>query len=892
MRKLFVSGLASVLLVSAFVGLSTPARAQLLNGPYADELLFSVVPTAQAIASLTAGDTDVYIYGLTNTADKIAARDDPNLATYESFSNIWDVLVNPVPHGPGVPGINPFAVPEIREALNRLFDRNFVLNQIYGGFGVTHTLQYFSQQPDYVREIGFMSALERSYSYNPTAAIATINAEMSKIPGVTLVGGNWRYNNVDIVVKIVQRTEDSRRFDMGAHMAAQIESAGFTAQLDPSTGGQAFAKVYSGDPDAGVWHLYTEGWGLTGFLAFDDGNADFFYNGDFGSAIWQDYSPPPALSAATQALYNGDYIDLAERQELIRKATELGVQDGVRVFMVAERAVFATRAAVTDTTFDLFAGLANWFSMKTARLGGTTGGTIKVTQPTHTISAWNPVAGFDWVYENNQLRAFADPGVITHPHTGSYIPYRAAFDVDTRGPVGTHTVPDTALQWNQATNVFEQVGAGVVAKSKVTFDYTFGDWHHGVPMTMQDIVNGISFSFRLASGGDLYVKDDIPAQQPGLQLFQSVFRGFEVVDADTITVYVDYWNIDEPTIAASADVWTIWPWEVKELTVAGVLADELVYDEDTAAARPGTEDTDLVKGNTLPILRAHLTTLRGANAIPAGMDDPALLFGRIDAAAATARWNAISSWDTAEGHFLPSNGPFWIDGPINPGIEQTSLKAFRTGYPWEADQWDSLAQPRVPSVTLGTAPAVVQTFPATFSFTTTVGGLPYDRVASSYIVLNPGTGAILLSGEATRTGAGAWSVTLAADETVKFVQGTYRFQAIVVGEEAAIPVVQEQDFLATSLSTALLTEIRAELDQRLTIVDNSIANSTQSADDARTAAQNAANLASTTLIIAVLAVLLAITNIALIVVRTKKSAGPSGPSREGEPPMEEEPPSS
>jgi len=869
LKKLVVYALFLALTLAMVSVLPRPVAAQLPTGPYADELIYSVVPLDQAVSSVAAGDSDIYMFSLADAADKTAARDNPNINSYESYNGLWNILVNPVPHGAGVSGINVMAIQDVREALNWLFDRNYIATQIMGGFAVPHTLQYFSQQPDYVREYVFMSQLERQYAYDPQKAVDQITAALSGVSGITFEGGKWKYQGADIVVRILQRVTQPR-FDIGAYMATQMESIGFTTVLDPVPTG---SKAYSGDPEAGVWHLYTEGWGLTGFLAFDDGNADFFYNGDFGSAIWQVYRPPAELTQVTQALYLGQYSGLEERQELIRKATELGVEDSVRIFLVAEKGVFPVNKGTTDLVFDVFAGLSNWFSLKTARKGGTTGGTIKITQPQHSLTPWNYYAGFDYVYENNQLRAFADPGVIFHPHTGSYFPYRANFVVDTLGPFGQHDLPATALTYDNAANQFVTVAPGTTAASKVTFTYTFGKWHSGADITMQDIVHQIAFLLRLAEGGDLYAFDPVPSSYPTYQLFLSTFKGFEVVDADTIDIYVDYWNIDPNTISAAADVWPIHSWEADSLMAATVLAGDAVFDEETALEL-GKVGLDLVKGASLPLLAAQLTTLAGAAAIPPGMDNASLGPGMIDSTAAAARWAAMQAWYAAEGHFLPSTGPFYIDGPINELVEQTVLKAFRTGYPFEVDKWDALVTPRVPIVALAQPPNVVQTFPATFSYTTQLGGQAYDRVTAQYIISDPGTGEVLLSGAAARTAPGTWTVNLSADETVKFVQGTYQFQAIVVGEEAAIPVVAAQDFTATSLSTALLTQIRAELDQRLAEVEDSLDLTNGTANDAKVAAQDAKDLLYIVLGVAIVAIALAAVNLVVMTRRLPRAPGP------------------
>ncbi|NIN63840.1 MAG: hypothetical protein GTO63_03825, partial [Anaerolineae bacterium] len=148
------------------------------------------------------------------------------------------------------------------------------------------------------------------------------------------------------------------------------------ATLDPSPASEAYAKTYFGDPRAGLWHMYTEGWGFTGFIQYDDTNCGYFYNGDFGSAIWDYYTPPPALTIPADTLYFSEYIDLEERRDLLRKCSEEGLKDGIRIFLDADIDVVAVNSDTTHPVWDLFGGVLNWRGLKTIRKGGTTGGTL------------------------------------------------------------------------------------------------------------------------------------------------------------------------------------------------------------------------------------------------------------------------------------------------------------------------------------------------------------------------------------------------------------------------------------------------------------------------------------------------------------------------------------
>ena len=76
-----VAGVA-LLLAAGASGIPGQAVAEIFGG-YADTLIFSVVPQAQAVAAVSRGDIDMYIFPLDSAADKQAASDDPNINTME-----------------------------------------------------------------------------------------------------------------------------------------------------------------------------------------------------------------------------------------------------------------------------------------------------------------------------------------------------------------------------------------------------------------------------------------------------------------------------------------------------------------------------------------------------------------------------------------------------------------------------------------------------------------------------------------------------------------------------------------------------------------------------------------------------------------------------------------
>lgn len=856
-----VAILAALLMSFAAVAIPRPVAAQPL-GPWADELIFSIVPQAQSVASVSSGDTDVYIFGLDQVTDVIAARADPNVITYEGVgSGIRTLQLNPVPHAAGVTGFNPFSIREIREAMQWAVDRAVVVNDIYGGFGLPMWTPFHSLEPEYVRNVAFFTTMENLYAFNPSKALDVVTSAMSKVPGSQLVAGKWQVNNEPVVVKIFQRTGDPR-FEVGIYAATVVDGLGFSAQLIPGDFDAALAGPLFGDPTIGFWHIYTGGWGGGTFVQFDDTTAPFFYNGDLGVSLWDFYTPPPSLTIPCDRLEDSEYADLDERSELQKKCVTEGVRDSIRVFMKADSEAVLSHKDTTAPTFNLFTAFTNSFSMKTARKLDAVGGTIRIGQPIHTSSAWNAWGGFTDVYSSHQQLMMEDPGTTDHPHLGTTIPFRSEFEITTIGSIGGMDVNASALEWNMANNSFEPVGSGLLSRSFVDYTFNWGSWHHGEAITMDDVKAGLAMFFRfLDPAGDLGAVSPSVADISSYVVFDDTFRGVQFLDADTVRVWIDAWNPDTSLIADRGSIWPAYPWELNAVMARSALANETSF-HDSDANAVNNPKLDLVKGTAgLAFLSQALTDLKAVNFKPLGMESD------ITDAEATARWAALEAWWLAKGHLLVTNGPFFVDS-VSTDPEGTVMKAFRTGYPFDVNKWDAFAVIRKPDVAFAAAPEVIQTFPASFGFTTTLDGAPYDLInQANWLVSDPGTNTVLFTGDAVRTGAGAWAAVLSAEQTTALVEGSYTLKTIVVGAEAAVPVVSDLTFTSLSLATAIIADVTESVNTQLGQFEDTIASNAEVADSAVAAANAAINLAYVVLAVAIVGIVVAVVAVALVMRR-------------------------
>ena len=853
----------ALLLAAGAFAIPQHAAAQAFGG-YADSLFFTTVDQG-ATALLSAGEIDVY-------TGPLGIKGDANIKVNEAYASYYGILLNPV--APSSGDFNPFTIREIREAMHWAYDREIIIAQIAGGQPMTTV--HFRGEPEFARDAPFFVAAEIQYAYDPARAKARVDEAMSIVPGASFdsATNQWLMNGVQIDVIIVNRLEDFR-FEIGAYVATEVAKLGFNPVLDPSTFSEALDKVYFNDAKLGAWHMYIELWGIGDWVQFDDSKANFFYNGDFGSALWEDYAPPSSLSTACQALDDGQYVTLEERRDLLRTCVSEGMRDGVRSFLMVGFDFTSQNATLSNTVFDLFKGNLNPLSVRTTIKNGASGGTLNIGQPVHTASPWNLYGGFTDVYSRHQLHSITDFGTLTHPHLGVKIPFRADFAVHSVGPADTYEVPTSALTYNVVTNLFENVSSGVTSSAYVDFTMKWGEWHHGETMSMDDVVAHLAMLSRLAFG-DIASRNPRTANQIYVTRWETSFRGFEILDAERIRIWYDAYNPDETLIAERADVFPWYPWELNQIITESVLANETVLSQIDADLL-GIEALDLAKGATLALFDPRLASHLASNSIPT------FFTGEVTSAEAAARWAALDIWrhdpsGCVEGpttwtcNYMVSQGPYVLDFTTS---ESAEYRAKRDGYPIRQEAWDHLSNVRVPQVDIEPFPFVVQTFPATFRFTSTLEGAPYDRIqTAAWLIREVPWNNLLFEGDATHKGVGEWAIDLTSAETTRLVGGSYELVTIVVGEEATIPVVDRQSIMTVWLGSLILQEVLGALDEALqdlrATVDESVAE-TQSAIDTNNAQiADLTALVTLALILAIAATTIAVALVAAMLIVWRK----------------------
>ena len=816
----------------AYTAAPKPAQ-EVPYGPWLDAIEFyEESDEAAMLEKIDKGERHIWLWDIGTVEGIRRAEESPNIEYVKAYSGCFNLFLNPLPRIKiEIPGVgvverfNPFGIREVREALNLYLDREYVVKEIFAGYGVPHYTIWPPVRPDYNRVYADMKLLENEYAYNPSEAWDRIYKALTDA-GCTFKDGKWYDPDGNpIVIKFWIRKTPAQRNALGHYFATELEKLGFEVIRRECTGLEAWMFVYSAIDD---WNIYTEGWAFTAISAYDDDLPYYMYCSPWTGTVFEYYNASAELRDLAEKLLMAEYTSTEERNEWVKELARLCLEDSTRIWVVWQITPFPYHKSLTKMVYDITGGFYSLYTLRTARFteaaGGPVGGTCKAGDRFLYVSAFNPVGGFKWLYDALIERVVYDPGVYVHPHTGRYIPVRATFKVETAGPGGTPiAVPEDALLFDPSALDWYKVGANVTATSAVTFNFIFGKWHHGQDITMADIFAALAHSYRLAYENDTIY--DPYSVGPGLETFIATCKGIKVINDTAVTVYIDYWHIDETFIAAQASIWTGTPWELYALMDAAVEAHELAF-SDGMSGEWKVPWLDLTKGDSLTILKSHLDDLKAENYIPPYMTDPDLPdCAKITDTDASARWSALDSWYATYGHFLVSNGPFYIE-TVDTVTPMLRVKAFRDGYPFKADHWDWLITPKIPEISVAMPDMIEIGKEVEVEITSTVFGRPYSDVDISFLMVDAEGNVVLEKTPTWDETTERFRLTISADETSALPLGVYTVYVVALGHEAALArvVVKSVSVVAgivymKSLVDELDAKLSAEIEELRSAMD-------------------------------------------------------------------------
>lgn len=248
-------------------------------GGWLDAVSMTLVTSETAVTQIEAGAVDLYASNLSTPTD-FEAIVDAGLERSYQFGLYYEITYNlSGPLFTGTGGFNPFSNQKIREASQWLYNRDYISQEVYGGTAIPKFFSIVSGFPDYARYVDLIRPLEAKYAFDKEKAVGIIDTEMAAMGAVKNADGKWEYDGEVVTLIFLIRTDsDGTRVPVGDIIATWWEEIGFATDRQYKTSSEASPLWVLGNPDDGLWHMYTGAWG-SGAVSRDDGSDfQFFFS--------------------------------------------------------------------------------------------------------------------------------------------------------------------------------------------------------------------------------------------------------------------------------------------------------------------------------------------------------------------------------------------------------------------------------------------------------------------------------------------------------------------------------------------------------------------------------------------------------------------------------------
>jgi len=701
------------------------------KGAYTDNLQFiQYLDGNIALHDIQAGNLDTYFFRIPlETVASISK--DPNVKIYEKNAGSFGFLLNPAPSkNPNI--LNPFQFKEIRFAVNYLINREFVVDEILNGYGSVQIDPFGISSPEYEALIPVIESY--NFKYNPSLAKGIIEKSLIS-HGATKLDGKWTYNGSPISIKLMIRSDDLPRKSMGEMLANELEKIGFTVQRDYGDLNKANLVVYGKDPQELSWQVYTEGFGGTSqFVRYNPSTAAQMYSPYFGSmpgrgnpSFWNYQNS--TLDKITQSIEFSNFTSEEERNELLRQALTLGIQESVRLFVAQNIDPYAASSSIKGLINDFGAGISTSKSLINARSIKNTS-SINVGVKEVYQGAWNNVGGCNDIYCTNILSLVSDSPTSRNPYTGEVIPLRNEWtNITTMGPEKRLAVDNDAVTWNPSDQKWEDVGKNT-SKSKVTLHLVFSNWQNGQAMNKADLIYQLYFPYEWSSKINSTDQTYDPEYAQPAQVALKYLRGTKFLNNSTLVSFVDYWHFDKKEIADFASVWATSPWEINAAIERLVKNGIFAYSR-TEATVKNIEWLSLIIPSHAQAIKQELEKMKAEGFVPAPLK------GMVSVDEALRRYDASIKWITEHNHAIIGNGPYEIKN-YNPAGRVISLAAFRdSSYPFPKGYWSIYESPKLAKFEKVQYPKIVtRGLPLKISGNVTIGGNYISNATLTYFIFD------------------------------------------------------------------------------------------------------------------------------------------------------------
>ncbi|RAO98976.1 hypothetical protein PW5551_06860 [Petrotoga sp. 9PW.55.5.1] len=722
MKKATVLCVMLVVLLSAFVFAE--------KGPMPDKVYFDVrMQQEVAVQDVAAGNLDIYMNSvpaaIMNALPQSILN---NLEVYSVPSGSWSLLFNPVPNEPPYTVkvgdkeyFNPLAIQEVRFAMNFLINRQYIVDEIQQGAGGPMFTMATPGQPgtqpyvDIGAKMGFTPEGNQELALEMIENAMREAANLPENQGRLIKQGQWwTFDGEPVTLKFLIRVDDPEgRLRSGRYIADQIEKAGIKVErLERDR--SAITTAYYSNPADLEWHIYTEGWGAGATRKYwhhivSQMYAPWYANmpGGGDPANWNYVQEE--IDYLTQKVYTGNFSTEEEYWDSILRATELGIEDSVRLYIsyqddyyVANKNNYNRRVA-----YGLGDGLNQWSIITSDTKNREVRATQYSAQGVLFMSAWNPVgtAGFNDVFSINVASTMYDYGMFESPASADITPSKiiprldtldTKFEMDEDGElVGLIQVPEDAIKFDPHTKQWVNVGSGLTSISVCTYDIVYGVWNNGVSESLADYMFAPAYAWDLSvdsgSGDTRYDVTYSTNTLPGLEV--EVAR--KLNPDGSITVWFNYnfpvdlmylasWGAPSWNVSASGHPVGV-SWEIVEALTRLVEnggASGRQYTFSATAAGGNVYEVDVIEPVCVGDIKVELQKMINENYVPVYIKD------YVTPKEAVERYQKTLDFVNKHNHAYIGNGPFFMEryDPVGRFVELTAVRDER--YPFERGYWN------------------------------------------------------------------------------------------------------------------------------------------------------------------------------------------------------------
>lgn len=710
MRKLTAVLLVGLMCGTAFISLATTnaqlvtaPNADYMEGPFVDKIYWDVKTSEEtALGDVAEGDVDVFLW--TTTGDIVAGLPPETLNklnTVEAVSSYDELSINPVhdddspylitatsepPSGADLPlwhrtgtFFNPFAIREVRYALNFLISRQNIVDEVLSGFAGPMYCPVKTTEASY--EPYFKSVID-SHGLTPAGdeqlGITMINDAMeaaaANLTGHTLVKGTdgfWKFDGEDLYLPILIREEDERK-PIGLYVCAQLEKAGLKVEELVKPRSITSPIIWSSNPTNFDYVIYTGGWGSSYAWLYPEQNIAqmyapwYTYMPGAGEPSWWNYQNQ-SIDDLTKKVVTGQIETEEEYWNLNAEAIDMGIEESARVFLVHTKSYYAANKRVTNLIADREVGLGTRWSLINMK---TPDNILRVTEFSDAgklfMSTFEPVEGLTDVYTNYMWRILRDYGTFANPDGQPVTvstPYTITKDyefvlneeTEEMDLVGLMDVPASAVTYDSVENDWAAIGSGQKCTTKIVYNIKQGNWHNANPVVMADVLYSLAFAWEWSSedgSADPYYDGGFGTN--AVETMSNII-GIEVLNDEQIAFYVNYIFPADDAVVAEFFGQVLQsvsfccpgvPWEILDTMSELVASGAYVFQEDGGI--------DLLTAAHVADIKSKMQSLKSSGYIPDALK------GTITEADAETRYTAAIKWIDDMGHALISNGPFYI----------------------------------------------------------------------------------------------------------------------------------------------------------------------------------------------------------------------------------------